>query len=556
MMPANQAVSIPTTTTTNGLLVDPLLPLRQRRRNESKAALLLAAGLLVGTAAVFLVAWPLDDQVELLDQPRQLLESLHTAPADAYLIHHHHRHKPLWPLSSRDVAGFMLAMLGLLIAAGGGIGGGGILVPIYILVWNFTPKHAIPLSNITVFGGAVANTALNWPKRHPTADRPLIDWDLILVMEPLTIAGALGGAIFNKLLPEQLLCVLLVVLLVATAVETLKKARKMYMKESALLKSGESELTRLAQQQDDNDGDDENDAEKGQDEKAATAEPLATADLPEDAQFAVKPASSTGPAKLPNQNDQNDEQDRRRAQLHAILQAERVTPLYNVQVLVAMFVVVVAMNVLKGGGAFRSPLGITCGSAGFWLAQAAILAFILAVAAHVRTYLLQRYHLKQRLQYPYVEGDIEWNERNSIVYPLVCTLAGFFAGMFGVGGGIVKGPLMLAMGVHPAVSAASSACMILFTSFSATTSFVVFGLLRADYGVVCLLVGFVTTWCGQVAMNVLMQRTQRASYIAYSIGGVVLLSALLMTVQSVLSMAERAEMQAAGVLVEKGICAK
>jgi hypothetical protein len=36
---------------------------------------------------------------------------------------------------------------------------------------------------------------------------------------------------------------------------------------------------------------------------------------------------------------------------------------------------------------------------------------------------------------------------------------------------------MLAMGVHPAITAATSACMILFTSFMATTSFVVFGLL-------------------------------------------------------------------------------
>lgn len=60
------------------------------------------------------------------------------------------------------------------------------LVPIYILVLQFSPRHAIPLSNITVFGGAVANTLLNVPKRHPLADRPLVDWDLILVMEPLS----------------------------------------------------------------------------------------------------------------------------------------------------------------------------------------------------------------------------------------------------------------------------------------------------------------------------------------------------------------------------------
>jgi hypothetical protein len=31
---------------------------------------------------------------------------------------------------------------------------------------------------------------LNLPKRHPDADRPLIDWDLILLMEPITMAGA------------------------------------------------------------------------------------------------------------------------------------------------------------------------------------------------------------------------------------------------------------------------------------------------------------------------------------------------------------------------------
>lgn len=93
-----------------------------------------------------------------------------------------------------------------MIAAAGGIGGGGILVPIYILVLRFSPKYAVPLSNITIFGGAITNTILNMKKRHPLADRPLVDWDLILVMEPLTsepwcaaagwdgVCGATGGA--------------------------------------------------------------------------------------------------------------------------------------------------------------------------------------------------------------------------------------------------------------------------------------------------------------------------------------------------------------------------
>jgi len=46
--------------------------------------------------------------------------------------------------------------------------------------------------------------------------------------------------------------------------------------------------------------------------------------------------------------------------------------------------------------------------------------------------------LKVALGFVFVEGDVQWNERNAIICPLLCVLAGFFAGMFGVGGGIIK----------------------------------------------------------------------------------------------------------------------
>lgn len=67
----------------------------------------------------------------------------------AHPVEQHHVHKPvyqeehapLFPLSAADRLGFSLAIIGLMVAAGGGIGGGGILVPIYILVMGFSPKH-------------------------------------------------------------------------------------------------------------------------------------------------------------------------------------------------------------------------------------------------------------------------------------------------------------------------------------------------------------------------------------------------------------------------------
>ena len=434
-----------------------------------------------------------------------------------------------------------------MIAAGGGIGGGGVLVPIYILVMGFSPKHAIPLSNITVFGGALANTVLNVRKRHPLADRPLVDWDLILVMEPLTIAGALIGAFMNKLLPEGLLVVSLVALLSFTAYTTLNKAIRMYKAETRAMLAErkqiradgtvESELTKLAREME----------EEEELEDDATASLL---DGQEESHIGEVEEGTQHHSGKDNANFKDEKNDddtstfssaielQDKELLAKLLEEDRHVPMKHVKVLVLTFGIIIFVNLMKGGGAFPSPLGIRCGSPSFWIANAIMLGWIISVSIFARSYLVNRYFQKEKVGYPYVDGDIKWDERATVVYPVVCTAAGLFAGMFGVGGGIVKGPLMLAMGVHPKVSSGSSACMILFTSFSATTSFIVFGLLDLEYGVVCTLLGFVATLAGQIGLFYLMEKFQRNSYIAFSIGGIVLLSAFLMTVQSLLSMAE------------------
>jgi hypothetical protein len=52
---------------------------------------------------------------------------------------------------------------------------------------------------------------------------------------------------------------------------------------------------------------------------------------------------------------------------------------------------------------------------------------------------------------------------------------------------------------------------------------------------------------GQLGLSYLMRKSQRNSYIAFSIGGVVFLSAILMTIQSLLSMASGEKHKAGGI---------
>lgn len=102
--------------------------------------------------------------------------------------------KPLFPMKTLDIASSVLAAVCTLPASGGGIGGGGLLVPLYINVYSLDTSYAIPLSIATIFGGQIANLWWNGPKKHPTAKtRSLIDWDLALLWNlPLLLGLSLG----------------------------------------------------------------------------------------------------------------------------------------------------------------------------------------------------------------------------------------------------------------------------------------------------------------------------------------------------------------------------
>ena len=476
-------------------------------------------------------------------------------------------HKALFPLSSSDFLSFFFAIGGLVISSIGGVGGGGILVPIYTLVMGFNPKHSIPLSNVTVLGGAMANFLLNYPKRHPnpSVSRPLIDWDLVAVMEPLTMAGALIGAFINKVLSEGVIAVMLVVLLLATARSTIAKANKIYQRETAELKRGpESEMIRMAERSpsfrrgqgrslsgggadgDGAEGEEGNCFNQNQEEEEEEDD-----DECGDAGHAYDEEEDDAP--LLRDDDRTDSRDPSRvyqsSELRKILKEEAEAPVWRIASLVGMCVVVLVLNLVKGGGGF-SPLGIKCGSPGFWTTNAIILLWIGFYSFLVRLDLLNRFAQKERINFRYVEGDVRWTPRNTFIYPTICAVAGLCAGMFGIGGGIVKGPLMLAMNVHPSVSSATSATMILYTAFTATTSFIAFGLLVKDYALACFVLGFVATYGGQILMTSVIDKTGRSSYIAYSIGGVVLVSAFMMGVQSLIMYVEGKN------LASGGICGK
>lgn len=108
-----------------------------------------------------------------------------------------------------------------------------------------------------------------------------------------------------------------------------------------------------------------------------------------------------------------------------------------------------------------------------------------------------------------------WDAKTTLLFPALCSGAGLAAGIFGVGGGIIKGPIMLEMGVLPEVTAATSATMILFTSVSASVVFISLGAVPPDYGVALALLGLLFTAVGQGLVLILQARSGSRSLIVW-----------------------------------------
>ncbi|RQM18976.1 hypothetical protein B5M09_001861 [Aphanomyces astaci] len=73
------------------------------------------------------------------------------------------------PFTGADVLAAFLAAFSTALGAACGLGGGGLLVPLYIVVVGLTPKFAIPLSKATILGGALATYWSNYHSKHPSA---------------------------------------------------------------------------------------------------------------------------------------------------------------------------------------------------------------------------------------------------------------------------------------------------------------------------------------------------------------------------------------------------
>ena len=349
-------------------------------------------------------------------------------------------------LSAPSLAALALAFTICILASSAGIGGGAALVPVYLTLARQGPAAAVALSNTTILGAALAAFALNVTRVHTPSDgppRPLIDWSIILLMEPATIVGAVGGALLNAVTPPWATLAGLSLLLTFITHNVAARAWRTWVAESVALGRGQEEAVAAEDGSEAGgsgadlraglllvEGGESDDEGRPKPAPGAAASPpaspkppvLAGLPLPE-AEVEVGPAPATAPL-----------------------------PLNSIAALVALFAAVAASDAAKR--TFR------CGSLPYWSATLAVVPPAATLTLWARSRLLA--------DVAAAHHHLAWTRLNTAAIPAVSLLAGAAAGMFGVGGGIVKVPILLIAGLPPEAAAATCQTMIMFTSATAS----------------------------------------------------------------------------------------
>jgi uncharacterized membrane protein YfcA len=189
-------------------------------------------------------------------------------------------------------------------------------------------------------------------------------------------------------------------------------------------------------------------------------------------------------------------------------------------VLGVVWVIFVFLPFLRGGPSAKSFIGISFCSAAYWAVTFIPFPFYFLVSAWM---------IRIAKKYPVIGGKADLSKKQ-IFYLILCgVVAGIASGFLGIGGGMIKGPMLLALGIEAEEMAATSSFLILLTSSITSIQFIARGTMPyAEFGIYVAF-GFVSFLVGVNILKVLINKTHNRSLVLYVLGGAIALSAILMS---------------------------
>lgn len=138
----------------------------------------------------------------------------------------------------------VLIFFSSVLAAAAGTGGGGMFVPLLVLFAGLKADKAVPLSQCMIFFSSLCNIVVFIAQRHTKFhDQPQIDYDCIVLFEPMLILGVTFGVLLHRMSPQWFLLLLLTVTLGMALQRTAAKGIKQRAAENQMIQNSPSAIS-------------------------------------------------------------------------------------------------------------------------------------------------------------------------------------------------------------------------------------------------------------------------------------------------------------------------
>ncbi|XP_030453824.1 sulfite exporter TauE/SafE family protein 4 [Syzygium oleosum] len=383
----------------------------------------------------------------------------------------------VWPkleFGWRVVVATVIGFLGSACGTVGGVGGGGIFVPMLTLVVGFDTKSAAAISKCMIMGASAASVWYNLRVPHPMREAPIIDYDLALLFQPMLMLGITVGVALSVVFPYWLITILIIILFLGTSLRSSFKGLEMWKEETILKKE-------LTQQQ----------------------ETL---------------VNSRGELLIDTQYDLLiPKEEKTELQILCLnLRWKRIL------ILVLVWVAFLLLQVIKNDL-------VVC-SAWYWVLFCLQLPIAIAVFGY-EAVKLYREHKKRMCTgntEAICEATIQWTAVHIVFCALCGILGGCVGGLLGSGGGFILGPLLLEIGVIPQVASATATFVMMFSSSLSVVEFYLLKRFPIPYALYLMSVSILAGFWGQYFVRKLITFLRRASLIVFILSGVIFASALTM----------------------------
>ena len=401
---------------------------------------------------------------------------------DGYCVH-----KDIFPLTARETIGTIILMILAGIANAGGLGGGALLTPILLLIFNYSANKSIVIVYSIVFGASLGNFINNAFQRDPKTGKSYVNYDLSLACMPLMTLGTMIGILLNRMAAPILIIIGLTIVILYTGKKIYKKAKAQFLAETNRAR-----------------------------------EPQQVASIPEtkkDFEMVL----------LGNYDRQDEFESAENHKLQAILKEERqLFPAKKTAIIVLNLIFVVFTTFLRGSKDFNSPLGINYCGGEYWLMYLATLLGCGVI--YSKGVALIHHNLEVKRENNYVEPGNEFTVTDDTInkITMLSILAGILAGLLGLGGGMVMSPLLLELGMGPQTLAATVGFFVVQTSFISLFQAFMYGDLMIAEIVFFMGVSFAGSYGVSTILNMMVKKYNRPSIILIMLSFVLLLSLIVM----------------------------